>query len=228
MRKTSTLGRAVNFTPALGTAWLTPLYDVAIRCLTSEKRWRSAMIAEAKIEPDDRLIDVGSGTGSLLIGLRSACPQADLLGVDPDRATIDIARRKAAHKMSSIRWHHGFLDSLELQDNWRPNKIVSSLLFHQIPAGQKEALIEEIWNLLEPGGMVLIADYMKQENPLMRALFRATVQRLDGSADTQPNAAGVMENLISARFIDSKRLALFNTPTGAMSLWRGFKERTLN
>ncbi|GGC39809.1 hypothetical protein GCM10011371_28950 [Novosphingobium marinum] len=105
---------------------------------------------------------------------------------------------------------------------------MSSLLFHQVPAGQKKVLIEEIWNLLEPGGMVLIADYMKQENPLMRALFRATVQRLDGFADTQPNADGVMEKHISARFIDSMRLARFNTPTGAISLWRGYKARTSN
>ncbi len=223
MGQASNLDGTSSFTPALGKAWLTPLYDIAIRLLTSERAWRNALIDHADVQPGDRLIDVGSGTGSLLLGLRDACSDAELLGVDPDAQVLEIARRKADSVAKPITWHNGFLDSLKVDADRRPNKIVSSLVFHQVPVEQKKAMIDQIWSLLEPGGMVLIADYMRQEKPLMRRLFRATVQTLDGVPDTQPNADGLMERLISERFERSERLAIFEAATGAISLWRGFK-----
>lgn len=216
-----------NFTPALGKSWLTPLYDTAIRLLTSEDRWRNALIYYAQLQGRDRLIDVGSGTGSLLMGLHNSCPEADLLGVEPDPRVLKIARQKTAASAPSIRWHNGFLDSLQIEEGWRPSKIVSSLVFHQVPTDHKRQMIERIRSLLEPKGIFLIADYMRQERPLMRKLFRATVQRLDGFADTQPNADGIMEQLLKENFETSEKLAACNTATGTISLWRGIKARDL-
>ena len=109
-----------------------------------------------------------------------SCPQAGLAGVEPDPAALAIARRKFGAGADLIRWHNGFLDTLDLTARWQPNKIVSSLVFHQVPLGEKRAILEQMHDLLQPGGMVLIADYMAQDSALMRKLFRATVQQLDG------------------------------------------------
>src|SRR3546814_9860712 len=68
-----------------------------------------------------------------------------------------------------VKWHNGFLESLELPAGWQPNKIVSSLVLHQVPLRKKQAILETIESLLVPGGTVLIADYMKQDSPLMRS-----------------------------------------------------------
>ena len=78
--------------------------------------------------------------------------------------------------------------------------------------------------LLQPGGMVLVADYMAQESALMRKLFRATVQQLDGVEDTQPNADGIVERLLAEIFTDAERLNIIPTATGAISLWRGYEK----
>ena len=212
------------FTPALGKAWLTPVYDLTIALFTRERTWRRAVVRAANLAPGDHLIDVGCGTGTLLRDLMISCPQAGLAGVEPDPAALAIARRKFGAGADLIRWHNGFLDTLDLTARWQPNKIVSSLVFHQVPLGEKRAILEQMHDLLQPGGMVLIADYMAQDSALMRKLFRATVQQLDGVEDTQPNADGILERQLAEIFTDAERLHVFPTATGAISLWHGYKK----
>ena len=213
-----------TFTPALGKGWLTPFYDATIGLLTREQAWRGALVRAAALVPDDKVIDVGSGTGSLLRELMASCPPTDLAGVEPDPDALAIARRKFGYASDLIRWHNGFLDTLSLPKGWRPNKIVSSLVLHQVPLKQKRLILEQISALLAPGGMVLIADYMHQESPLMRKLFRITVQQLDGREDTQPNADGIIERHLQDIFEDAERLQVFQTATGAISLWCATKK----
>ena len=89
---------------------------------------------------------------------------------------------------------------------------------------EKQAILETIESLLVPGGTVLIADYMKQDSPLMRTLFRATVQSLDGVSDTQPSADGEVEKLFAEIFTEPRLLDRIPTVTGTISLWRGYKK----
>ena len=67
-----------------------------------------------------------------------------------------------------------------------------------------------------------------QESPLMRRLFRLTVQQLDGLEDTQPNADGLIEEHLQEIFEDAERLHVFPTATGTISLWRGFTKKVPN
>lgn len=225
MRDTSLPRGDRSFTPALGKVWLTPVYDAAIALLTREHVWRDAAVRAADLKPFDKVIDVGSGTGTLLRQMMSSCPPAEFLGVEPDPDVLAIAERKCGSVSHMIQWHNGFLDTLDLGRGWQPNKIISSLVLHQVSPEQKRAILEQISALLTPGGMVLIADYMRQEPPLMRRLFRMTVQQLDGIEDTQPNADGLIEEHLQEIFEDAERLRVFPTATGAISLWRGYTKK---
>jgi ubiquinone/menaquinone biosynthesis C-methylase UbiE len=152
------------------------------------------------------------------------CPEAGLVGVEPDPAALAIARSKFGQGADMVRWHNGFLDSLVLADDWRPNIIVSSLVLHQVPLPEKRAILEEIERLLSANGVALVADYMRQDHPLMRALFRATVQFLDGVEDTQPSADGAVEKLLGEIFASAELFAQIHTATGTISLWRGSRK----
>ncbi|MCY1250212.1 hypothetical protein D3C72_2293450 [compost metagenome] len=58
---------------------------------------------------------------------------------------------------------------------------------------------------------------------MMRALFKL-VQYVDGFEDTQPNAEGILPELMrDAGFIHVEETNVFATATGSISIYRGVK-----
>jgi ubiquinone/menaquinone biosynthesis C-methylase UbiE len=223
MIEAAATGEERSFTPALGHHALTPFYDMAIRLLTSERIWRTILVEQIALAAGDRLIDVGCGTGSLLAALHKSCLEAELFGIEPDPRVLAVSKARFPETEASVLWHNGFIHNLKLPAGWVPNKIVSSLVFHQVPLAEKATLLDAILELLAPGGEFFLADYMTQESALMRGLFRVTVQCLDGLKDTRPNAEGVLEVLLCERFPDTVRVRQIHTPTGTISIWRATK-----
>ena len=152
--------------------------------------------------------------------LKQAAPQARIVGLDPDPAILAIAAAKAAAAGVKIEWRQGFAnDAADLGLAF--DKAVSSLVFHQVPLPMKRAGIAAMSAAVRPSGEVHIADYARQNSALMRRIFRWTVQRVDGLADTQPNADGVLEAILGEFGSEAARpTRVFPTPTGAISLFR--------
>lgn len=76
---------------------------------------------------------------------------------------------------------------------------------------------------LRPGGSLVLADYSVQRSRLMRILFRATVQTLDGVADTQPNADGVLPLLLAELGFEAVERATVRTPSGSISVFTALR-----
>ena len=169
----------------------------------------------------DRILDVGCGTGTLAIQLKATEPAANILALDPDPAVVTKARRKASSANCEIDWHVGFLDEETVAILGEFSKVVSSLVLHQTPMNAKRSILRSAYSLLKPGGTLHVADYGLQRSSLMRSLFRDTVQRIDGTRDTQPNADGVLVELIQyAGFSDVEETGFIRTLTGSISFYR--------
>ena len=206
------------YTPALGHKALTPFYDAAIALATRESVWRGRMIEAIALKSDERLLDVGCGTGSLLWALAGRTPSAALVGLDPDPDVLARAKRRAG---AHITFEQGFLDEAFVSAHAPFDVVASSLVLHQTPLETKRRMLRHMREALRPGGRLCIADYGLQSNGLMRMMFRVTVQALDGVEDTQPNAEGVLPALMSeAGFMDIDEVANVPTATGAISVWR--------
>lgn len=215
----------LTYTPAAGHHWLTPFYDFGLAVLTREDQWRSALIAQVRPISGDVIVDIGCGTGSLLVRLGKAAPSAQLIGIDPDPVVLARARKKAVAAGLSVELHSGFARQVaELLEGRRPTKIVSSLVFHQVPMEEKAVALAAMYASLGGGGEAHIADYGLQRTPLMRVLFRAVVQTLDGRENTEPNARGVLPDLMhAAGFQSVEETLVIPTPSGSISLYRGIR-----
>jgi len=210
-----------DFTPALGAHWLTPFYDFAIAGFTRERTWRRRLVELVGPSANDRILDIGCGTGSLAVALARA---ADIVGVDPDDAVLRRAEQKAARAGAHVRFVNGFFSKEILPETWRPTKIVSSLVLHQTPLDEKKRIIDAVHDLLPPGGVFCLADYGRQPTRVQRFLFAQIVQRVDGFENTTPNAEGVIERLLNeAGFIGVEPRTVIPTFTGAISLWRAVR-----
>lgn len=216
-----------SFTPALGRAELTGLYDRAIRLLTRERAWRSALLRQVAPRAGESILDVGCGTGTFAIMLKRAAPEARVIGLDPDPNVLELAAAKADRAGVRVEWRQGFAhDAATFAGTM--DKAVSSLVLHQVPLDGKSAAIEAMFSAVGSGGEVHIADYARQPDWLMRALFRITVQLVDGREDTQPNAEGVLEAIL-AQHEQSAGIStvVIRTPTGAISLFRALQRGQL-
>lgn len=206
------------YTPALGHRALTPLYDAVIALATRENVWRDHLVDAIALKAGERLLDVGCGTGSLLAALAKGTPGASFVGLDPDADVLTRAKRRVA---AGVSFEHGFLDTDFVVAHAPFDVVASSLVLHQTPLETKRRILRHMREALRPGGRLCIADYGLQASGLMRILFRATVQALDGVEDTQPNADGVIPALMSeAGFVDIDQIASVPTATGAISVWR--------
>lgn len=212
-----------SFTPAAGNPKWTKYYDTVVALLTRERRWRTAAVGQLGLQPGDVVVDIGCGTASSAILMRRSQPGARVIGVDPDPEVLGIARakvRKAGLDPEDIEFVPGMGDkAAELLGPRTASKVVSSLVLHQCPVPMKKAIITNMFELLRPGGELVIADYGWQRSPFMRLGFRL-VQWADGKADTQPNADGILPELIArAGFVDVTEAAVIPTVSGSLSIY---------
>lgn len=207
------------FTPALGRSDLTDSYDKAIRLWTREHVWRTALLNQVAPRDGETILDIGCGTGTLAIMIKQMAPNARVIGLDPDPQILEIAAAKAKQSGADIEWQQGFArDANNFAGT--ADKVVSSLVFHQVPLSEKRTGLAAAMAALKPGGELHVADYARQESPLMRFLFRLTVQRIDGVKDTQPNADGALESILTELVGTTiHAICVVPTLTGAISIF---------
>ncbi|MEJ3653675.1 class I SAM-dependent methyltransferase [Actinomycetes bacterium KLBMP 9759] len=207
-----------EFTPALGRFAPARYIDLAV-ALTRERLWRSLAVACAAPRPGDVVVDVGCGTGTLLRAVLRVEPSVTAIGVDPDPTLLELARRKLDAAGATAQWHAAMGDELTtVVEPGSVDVVMSSLVLHQCPVAVKRAVLDSMHAALRPGGRLVIADFGRQRSRLMRAAFRL-VQLVDGAADTQPNADGIVpELMVEAGFRDVREPESVSTVSGSISI----------
>lgn len=146
-----------TYLPAAGLDWTLPLYDPFVRLLGGDAA-RRALVDQAALRPGQRLLDIGCGTGTLVVLLKRLYPDITVVGLDPDPKALARARRKAERAAVSVRLDRGFSDELPYPDA-SFDRVFSSFMFHHLEAGSKQKTFAEIRRVLKPGGSLHLVDF---------------------------------------------------------------------
>lgn len=105
------------------------------------------------VVPEDRVLDVGCGTGALLKALSLAAPRAQLAGVDLSGDMLKLARRRLG---AAIDLEQAYAETLPFGDA-AFDVVVSTNVFHFIY--HPLAALREMFRVSKPSGIVVITDW---------------------------------------------------------------------
>jgi ubiquinone/menaquinone biosynthesis C-methylase UbiE len=145
------------FLPAAGRDIFLPLYDPFTRLLGAD-RAREALLEQGDLQPYQRVLDLGCGTGTLAVLIKRRHPTVEVIGLDPDPKALARARAKAERAGVSIRFDRAFSDSLGYADDTF-DRVFSSLMLHHLPAASRPATLREVRRVLRPGGRLEVLDF---------------------------------------------------------------------
>ncbi len=146
---------------------------------------RRALLEQAGVRSGQRVLDVGCGTGSLVVLIKRLHPDVDVVGLDPDPKALARARRKAEREAVSIRLDRGFSDELPYPAA-SFDLVFSSLMFHHLATEERGPTLREIRRVLKPGGFLHLLDFGARESGahgLLARLLHSHARLADNTED---------------------------------------------
>lgn len=146
-----------TYLPAAGRDWLLPFYDTFTRLLGVTKV-HDQLIRQAAVEAGQNVLEIGCGTGNLILLAKRRNPEVDVVGIDPDPKALDRARRKAARSGFALKFDQGFSQELPYPDA-SFDRVLSAFMFHHVQPEAKLPTVQEALRVLKPGGSLHLVDF---------------------------------------------------------------------
>lgn len=128
--------------PAMINSRLSKHYDLFVDAVFVGKLLQKRTLKHIHLNDDHSYLDVGCGTGTLAVLVKSNYPKARVVGIDPESNVITVAKRKAAKNFLDIRFIQAPAENLPFGDNTF-DVITSSLAFHHMPTTVKKRALSD-------------------------------------------------------------------------------------
>ena len=121
----------------------------------------TSIITDTYIE-NNKILDLGFGSGHVEDQLLSKLPEAQIVGVDASDVMIAKAKERLKDNSNVIMINHDLnrINSLILpKGNYQ--FAITSFVLHEIPSVHKREIFEFIYKTLMPGGLYILVDRFK-------------------------------------------------------------------
>lgn len=177
-----------KYVPALRFRALTRLYDPLVRFTLKDAKLKSMIVDRLGVESGMRVVDIGCGPGTLAIQIARTHPSAIVFALDGDPDILAVAQEKARAAGVEVSFIEGLATAPPVEIGTF-DRVVTSLVIHHLAPADKAIALRKMFELLRPGGQLLVADWGEARSRIMRAAF-LPVQLLDGFANTRDHVVG--------------------------------------
>ncbi|MFC1886734.1 class I SAM-dependent methyltransferase [Thermodesulfobacteriota bacterium] len=156
------------------------------------------------------VVDLGCGTGSLMLGVLTTFPKSKVLGIDFDPTLIWLAQARL--KKYGLR---ADIELIDLRDPTWPNAVsvpvdavISATALHWFNPGQLAGLYNRIAKILKPGGIFLNADHVGSGCPEVDRGWeshRTEMRKIEGKCQSD-DWNGFWEEYSKALSLDIKEI----------------------
>jgi len=126
--------------------------------------WRAIAVRLIRAWNPSTVLDVATGTGDLAMTIRSACPQARVVGADFCAPMLEVARKNGLPELVVA-------DGMSLPFANQNFDVVTAAFGLRNMASWEKSL-SEMARVLKPGGHLLILDFSLPALPVIRTLYR--------------------------------------------------------
>lgn len=155
---------------------IAPTYDTANRVMSMgvDKSWRrkACDLAYEFSGKDslDKIVDIACGTGDMMEFWRnraeiSGIAIGEIVGVDPSNGMVDVARKK----YPKFNYYISTATEIPLEDT---SADILSITYGIRNVVEREAALVEFNRVLKKDGLVVILEFMKNENPSLLGKIR--------------------------------------------------------
>ncbi len=137
------------------------LYDffVELALLGRAPSFREQLLALARLQRGEAVLDIGCGTGSLALRAKAASGASGVVcGVDASAEMIAWARQKAERAGAEVDFQRASAQALPFPD-CRFDLVLSTLMLHHLPKKARARHAAEARRVMRPGGRMLLVDF---------------------------------------------------------------------
>ena len=216
---------------------VTKNYDLMNNLMSfgAHRLWKRKLIQLINIQPNDLIVDVGSGTGAITNLIHKNYSKTSIISIDLNFNMLKHGKKRVKYKSNKIFWVNCNAENLPLKKNIFDKYIISFCLRNITHI--ENALYEAI-RVLKPGGSFYCLEFSTPMSPFINGVYnfykskiipligervaknKEAYKYLEESIDQFPNQKILLSKLNQIGFENTSVINLFN---GIVSIHTGFK-----
>jgi tRNA G46 methylase TrmB len=118
-----------------------------------------------RLDTGMRILDIGCGTGALMIQLAKNFPKCEFVGIEVDRFAVEDARRHIRDNGLEGRVVTQLIDTSSMQYDGKYDLVNMAMVLHEIESGIRYMSMTNSLKVLNDSGEIVILDFAYPESP---------------------------------------------------------------